>query len=561
MDIQGKFIGHPKDYNKHIKTNKNTATPNNVGTDHKTAKSAPSPRGQTAPIRETMHVMTQPNEERINKAEQIATDILLLSRNTLLVNLRFLDSALSRFELRPSRRSGLATNGQLLTFSPEYVLRRYQAEKNTPVRDYLHLVMHCIYQHMFVHEDINQRLWNLACDIAVENAITELDLPAVKVERESKQEYELKLIRRDVKLMTAEKIFRWLMDEDISEYRLKDMEEIFYSDDHTIWYMPLEETDAESDGRSKQMDDKGGSGKHRGDGSNDPNQRSGEGKGSGGGEGGEDEQEGRSSASGSGPSKEEEDARKRQEREAMWKDLSERISEDLKTFSKGQGDKAGSLMQNLNAVNRERYDYTSFLKKFSVMGEAMQVNDDEFDYIFYTYGLQLYENVPLIEPLEYKEVKRIKDFVIAIDTSGSTSGPLVQAFMQKTYNILMSSESFFSKVNIHIIQCDAIVQEHIRIKDRTQFEKYLKDMKIRGGGGTDFRPVFQLVDELIKDREFTNLKGLIYFTDGWGEFPRRKPDYETAFIFMRDDYFNPDVPPWAIKLVLDPEEIDALSRS
>ena len=105
-------------------------------------------------------------------------------------------------------------------------------------------------------------------------------------------------------------------------------------------------------------------------------------------------------------------------------------------------------MQNLAAVNREKYDYTNFLKKFAVMGEVMKINDDEFDYVFYTYGLQLYKNLPLIEPLEYKEEKRIREFVIAIDTSGSVVGELVQKFVQKTYNILMSTESFFSKINI-----------------------------------------------------------------------------------------------------------------
>ena len=80
-------------------------------------------------------------------------------------------------------------------------------------------------------------------------------------------------------------------------------------------------------------------------------------------------------------------------------------------------------------------------------------------------------------------------------------------------------------------------------------------MKIRGLGGTDFRPVFQKVDELIKEKEFRNLKGLIYFTDGYGTFPAKKPDYDTAFVFIEDEYNNPDVPAWAIKLILQREEI------
>ena len=163
--------------------------------------------------------------------------------------------------------------------------------------------------------------------------------------------------------------------------------------------------------------------------------------------------------------------------------------------------------------------------------------------------------MPLIEPLEYKEVKAIKEFVIAIDTSGSTSGELVQKFVQKTYNILKSTESFFTKINLHIIQCDEDIQEDVKFTCQEDFDEYLKTMQIHGLGGTDFRPVFQYVDHLRKEKEFHNLKGLIYFTDGFGTFPEKKPDYHTAFVFVDDNYNNPDVPPWAIKLVLQEDEI------
>ena len=198
----------------------------------------------------------------------------------------------------------------------------------------------------------------------------------------------------------------------------------------------------------------------------------------------------------------------------VWKRIAERMELDLETFGKLRGIAPGAMTQNLAAVNREKYDYTAFLKKFAVMGESMRNNDDEFDYIFYTYGLKLYEKMPLVEPLEYKEVKAIREFVIAIDTSGSTSGELVQKFVQKTYNILKSTESFFTKINLHIIQCDADIQEDAKITCQEEFDEYLKTMQIRGLGGTDFHPVFQYVEQLRKQKEFTNLKGLIYFTDG-----------------------------------------------
>ena len=238
-----------------------------------------------------------------------------------------------------------------------------------------------------------------------------------------------------------------------------------------------------------------------------------------------------------------------------WEQIAQRMQVDLETFAKTQGAKAGTLVQNLAEVNREKYDYTAFLKKFAVMGEAMKINDDEFDYIFYTYGLQLYEKMPLIEPLEYKEIKAIKEFVIAIDTSGSTVGELVQKFVQKTYNILKSTESFFTKINLHIIQCDADIREDKKITCQEDFDEYLKTMQIRGLGGTDFCPVFEYVEQLRKNKEFTNLKGLIYFTDGYGAFPAKKPDYDTAFVFIDDEYNNPNVPPWAIKLILQKDEL------
>ena len=243
--------------------------------------------------------------------------------------------------------------------------------------------------------------------------------------------------------------------------------------------------------------------------------------------------------------------------EKEWQEVSQRMQVDIETFNseKTQGLRSGSFMQNLKEVNREKYDYTSFLRKFAVMGEVMKINDDEFDYNFYTYGLKLYKNMPLIEPLEYKDVKRIKEFVIAIDTSGSVMGNEVRSFIQKTYNILKSTESFFSKVNIHIIQCDAEIQEDKVITCDEDFENYIKDMKLLGFGGTDFRPVFEYVDKLVRNKAFKNLKGLLYFTDGYGTFPEKKPEYESAFVFVSDNYEIPEVPAWAIKLVLQSEDL------
>ena len=243
------------------------------------------------------------------------------------------------------------------------------------------------------------------------------------------------------------------------------------------------------------------------------------------------------------------------ELEEKWKEISERMLVDLETSSKEWGDKSDSMLQGIKKINRDKYDYATFLRKFSTLKEDIQINDDEFDYVYYTLGMKRYGNIPLIEPLEYKEVRKIRDFVIAIDTSGSCAGEVVQKFLDKTFSIFMQQENFFRKINLHIIQCDAEIQDVVKITDKTEFEYYIRNLEFKGFGGTDFRPVFEYVNTMIDAGEFDDLKGLIYFTDGNGTYPKRRPPYETAFIFVDDDEFEYQVPSWAMKLVLETSDI------
>lgn len=239
----------------------------------------------------------------------------------------------------------------------------------------------------------------------------------------------------------------------------------------------------------------------------------------------------------------------------QWQKISERVKADLKSFTKA---KTGgeSLEKNLEETTKDRYDYSDILRRFTVMGENMTVNDDEFDYIYYTYGLEHYGNLPLIEPLEYREEAKVREFVIALDTSASCRGPLVKAFLQKTYSLLKSSENFFRRINVHIIQCDSQVQSDTRITNDEDFEAFIRYGKLTGFGATDFQPVFEYVEQLKEQGEFENLKGLIYFTDGYGIYPQRMPDYQVIFAFLNEDENRGPVPPWSMKVVLEEEELE-----
>lgn len=239
----------------------------------------------------------------------------------------------------------------------------------------------------------------------------------------------------------------------------------------------------------------------------------------------------------------------------QWKKISERVKADLKSFTKARSG-AETLEKNLEETTRERYDYSDILRQFAVMGEDITVNDEEFDYIYYTYGLEHYGNLPLIEPLEYKETNKVKEFVIAIDTSASCRGPIVKAFLQKTYSILKGTENFFHKINVHIIQCDNEIKSDTKITSDEDFDTFMRYGKLSGFGATDFRPVFSYVETLKEQGEFENLKGLIYFTDGYGIYPERMPDYRVIFAFLDEDENRAPVPPWSMKVILESDALE-----
>lgn len=244
-------------------------------------------------------------------------------------------------------------------------------------------------------------------------------------------------------------------------------------------------------------------------------------------------------------------------RQTKWNDNREKMQTEMESVGQDISEKGEekSLLEQVQVKNRERYDYKRFLRKFSVTREEMQVDEDSFDYIYYTYGLKMYGNMPLIEPLESKEVRRIEDFVLVIDTSMSCSGELVRRFLEETYSVLGESESYFKKINVHIIQCDDQVRSDVVIRDKKQMEDYMEHFTIEGNGGTDFRPAFEYVNGLRARGEFTRLKGLLYFTDGKGIYPVKMPPYDTAFVFIQGQYEDVSVPSWAIKLILEEEEL------
>ena len=119
-----------------------------------------------------------------NSADRIARQIIDMTRNGLFVTLRFMDIALCQFSYINSdqlaedmkRVKTIATTGQHMIYDPQYVIEQYMKDKQSLSRDYLHMVLHCVFRHPFVSSGLDRAAWDLACDIAVESIICDLDV-------------------------------------------------------------------------------------------------------------------------------------------------------------------------------------------------------------------------------------------------------------------------------------------------------------------------------------------------------------------------------------------------
>ena len=241
--------------------------------------------------------------------------------------------------------------------------------------------------------------------------------------------------------------------------------------------------------------------------------------------------------------------KKRDELSKEWEDISKRTEQEIEHSSQEKKEEQGSLAWFLRLEQKKYTDFRDFLRRLSVDREEMEVDLDSFDYGYYYYGLEQYGNMPLIEENEYREGRKLQELVIAIDTSHSTKGEMVKGFLEETAGILKQKDAFFQKVKVHILECDDELRKDICLENVEDLEQYSKNFAVKGGYGTDFRPVFHYVSDLQKQGELKNLKGLMYFTDGKGRYPKDAPPYVTAFVFPKgEDIDDDNVPFWAMKL-------------
>ena len=128
---------------------------------------------------------------REERMEKLAVQILRYARNELLVALRFMDLALCKLTYQAADVARTETDGKHLYFAPQYIFQLYREGGYTLNHTYLHSVFHCVFYHPFIDPGVDQPLWDLACDIAVESIIRELNVKQLETAMDAARAVEL----------------------------------------------------------------------------------------------------------------------------------------------------------------------------------------------------------------------------------------------------------------------------------------------------------------------------------------------------------------------------------
>ncbi len=141
-----------------------------------------------------------------------------------------------------------------------------------------------------------------------------------------------------------------------------------------------------------------------------------------------------------------------------------------------------------------------------------------------------YTGAGFILPSLFSE--RMGKIAVAVDTSGSIDQGLLAEFQSEVQATL---DECLPEA-IEVIVCDAAVHAIQNFEPGDTVE-----IAAKGGGGTDFRPVFTH----LENPEAEEPVCLVFFTDLMGSFPEKEPDYPVLWAAYRSGSI---VPPFGEKV-------------
>ena len=177
------------------------------------------------------------NRDQITEQfEAISLHILQNARTELYMNMRYLDLALSGLKFQITTELwGIGTDGFSLFVHPTILADLYEKDRRLVNRVYLHCVYHCLFRHLIKTGKRQEQLWRISCDIAVEALADSMDCRSIRMGTSRFRRNWYDSLKQEMKVLTAEGIYRTLQRRRLSPYELQQLEENFCIDDHSLW--------------------------------------------------------------------------------------------------------------------------------------------------------------------------------------------------------------------------------------------------------------------------------------------------------------------------------------
>jgi predicted metal-dependent peptidase len=191
----------------------------------------------------------------------------------------------------------------------------------------------------------------------------------------------------------------------------------------------------------------------------------------------------------------------------------------------GQGKLPAGLDREMGHLSPAQLDWRAYLWRFLV---HTPTDFEGFDRRFVGQGLYL----------DALAGEKLKVF-IAVDTSGSIDQKSMGQFLSEVLAILGA----YPHLEATLYYADAACYGPYELS---------ADSKIpppQGGGGTDFRPFFEIIE---RELDGSTQGVCIYLTDGYGTFPELAPSIPTLWVLSPGSISEKDVPfGEAVRLISD----------
>ncbi len=186
-----------------------------------------------------------------------------------------------------------------------------------------------------------------------------------------------------------------------------------------------------------------------------------------------------------------------------WDSVFRRAEVVRKLAERNQGDMPTGLLREIDVILNPELDWRWLLWNYVV---RTPTDFEGFDRRFAYRGLY-------IDVLESETL----NVAVAIDSSGSIDEDELAGFVSELQGIAHAYH--FISIQLYFVDAD--------IYGPYDLERPDAEVVPRGGGGTDFAVFFE---HILQDPRRKTPDVIVYFTDGFGLFPKKRPDIEILWV-------------------------------